>query len=88
MPSLSKDNRYRIPPYLHKELMRLGFETTDAVTVLVSSLLFLWLQNRIDVNVETLVMNDKNRRNRVLGGQEELSEAEAALLGMFDDDDE
>lgn len=68
--------------------MRLGFETTDAVTVLVSSLLFLWLQNRIDVNVETLVMNDKNRRNRVLGGQEELSEAEAALLGMFDDDDE
>lgn len=86
MPSLAKDNRIRIPPYLHKELIRLGFETTDAVSILVTSLLFLWLQNRIDVNIQTLVMSDKNKHNRILGEEEVMSEAESALLELFSDE--
>ena len=87
MPERSSlNNRIRIPPYLWKKLQEIGITNTEAATVLVTSLLFLYLNGDFDISVNELMKSKRERVNELYNsGKREggMSEAEAALMDLL-----
>lgn len=73
---MSTNNRVRIPPYLMRELARLGFTSTEGISLLVSSLLMMWLHGNMEIPQTAI--------KAAVSGGGDTSEADAALEGLFD----